>query len=77
MVALFNMVTDAVGGATVESIQSCYVCATCGREHVIELDVARELAPEHMMPDRPCPSCGGTMSFDGLADRYLAFLDVE
>jgi len=82
MVTLFSMVTDAVGGATVESIQAHYDCAGCGREQVVELMVEQDLverAPDGnvKMPDRPCPECGGVLGFAGHADRYLAFLRNE
>ena len=82
MVTLFSMVTDAVAGATVESLQAHYECDRCGREEVIELVVARDLAgrtPDGnaVMPERPCPRCDGLLRFAGHPERYLAFLKDE
>ncbi len=75
MVALFNMVTDAVLGAVVETILATYTCLHCRAEHSVELDVAAELAADRaVMPARACPTCQTPMIFDGLTDRYLAFL---
>jgi anti-anti-sigma regulatory factor len=77
MVSLFNMVTDAVDGAVVESIQTSYSCPRCNTEHLVDLEVTRDLADDRVMPERPCPTCGGSTSFDGLADRFLSFLGTE
>ena len=82
MVTLFSMVTDAVSGATVESIQAHYVCARCDREQVIELAIGADVAPpapggELSMPERTCAACGGVLQFAGHPERYLAFLRNE
>jgi len=77
MVHLFNMVTIAVDGATVESFQAPYTCSTCGRDAYVLLDVARDLedGADSTPPERPCAECSGAMSFAELPQRYLAFLD--
>ncbi len=77
MVQLFNMATIAVDGATVESFQAPYSCASCGFDTYVLLDVARDLdsGADSSLPERPCAECNGTMRFAEIPARYLAFLE--
>jgi eukaryotic-like serine/threonine-protein kinase len=77
MVLQFNMVTDAVADARVESFIAPYVCDACGREESIEIQT-RELreGSRTKLPARACGECGGKAEFAELGDRYLLFLDT-
>jgi hypothetical protein len=76
MVLQFNMVTDAVADARVDSFIAPYVCDACGREESIEVQT-RDLrdGARSKLPNRACAECGGKSEFAELGDRYLLFLD--
>jgi hypothetical protein len=72
MVLQFNMVTDTVGGAHVDSFEAPYVCEAC------EVEESRLIDTAHMrpLPDFACHDCGGKLIFAETAERYLGFLEA-
>lgn len=77
MVHQMNMVVEAGAGAEIESFHAPFVCAGCGSEQSIALQVApiRDQLKARTVPNQPCPDCGDTMRFDDFPNRYLLFLD--
>jgi hypothetical protein len=77
MVTLFNMATVAVSGTTIESVLCPYECGGCEMEEMRLLSVEGDLANGGVstLPAFPCATCGGSLAFAGIADRYFAFLE--
>jgi len=79
MVMQFNMIAGTLGKAEVESLLAPYECRACGLEESVELLVARDLALglRSAPPERPCPRCGGQLSFADSPAHYLLFLGAK
>ena len=77
MIAQFSMVTDALTGARVESLEAPYACSQCGVEESRLLRVPEDFPQGSSTYLAPflCSRCGAAMVFDDLPDRFLAFLD--
>ena len=74
VITQINMIANFRGTAEVVSFYAPYVCETCGAEAEHLIDVAEQRRRGLRMPDVACAACGGAMTFDDVADRYLSFL---
>ncbi|MGE0872767.1 MAG: PilZ domain-containing protein [Kofleriaceae bacterium] len=72
-----SMVRDAIGRGTVTSFFAPYHCIGCDHQEERLLQTAALLAAELQPPVFKCPSCGGSLEFDDLPERYFAFLSDE
>jgi hypothetical protein len=74
VITQINMIANFRGTATVASFYAPYVCDACGAEAEHLIDVGEQRRRGTRMPEVACTACGGAMSFDDVADRYLSFL---
>jgi hypothetical protein len=74
VITQINMIANFRGPAQVVSFYAPYVCDACGAEAEHLIDVAEQRGRGVRMPEVACAACGGAMSFDDVADRYLSFL---
>lgn len=71
-----NTIYNFRGRAVVESIQAPYLCARCGADELIQLELGSGRPDTAGSPPagRPCPRCGGELRFDEDPERYFHFL---
>jgi anti-anti-sigma regulatory factor len=74
VITQINMIANFRGTADVQSFFAPYVCDACGAEQEHLVDVREQRARGAVLPPVACAACGGAMSFDDVADRYLSFL---
>ena len=76
IVTQLNMICNFRGAAKVRSFLAPYVCQACLHEEEKLLDVQTHFPDRNprSAPEFVCDKCGGTMEFDDLPERYLAFL---
>ena len=79
MIHQMNMIVEAKGSAVVDSFFAPYLCAECGYEGSMCLDVTAHAADlrETRAPIQTCPECSGQMEFNEIPGRYLLFLEDE
>ncbi len=76
IVTQLNMIYNFRGQAKVTSFLAPYVCAACEHEEEMLLDVGAHFPGRSREPPGfRCTRCSGTMEFDDLPERYLAFLN--
>jgi len=79
VVSQINMIYNFAAGANIRSFYAPYFCEGCRKEESKLIDV-RSQYPDGVTaepPEVPCDDCDGTMEFDEIADRYLAFLTAD
>ena len=69
-----SMVRDVLGRGTVTSFFAPFHCIACDHQEERLLQSAAILASALEPPAFKCPSCGGSLEFDDLPERYFAFL---
>ena len=76
IVAQLNMIFNFRGAAKIRSFLAPYHCEECGHEEEKLLDIPSMLSDRvaTSVPEFACESCAGTMEFDDLPERFLAFL---
>jgi anti-anti-sigma regulatory factor len=76
VVAQLNMIFNFRGRARIRSFLAPYTCPRCDIEEEKLIDVETNFADRsaRRMPDCKCSTCGASMDFDEVADRYLSFL---
>ncbi len=72
-----SMVHDVIGRGTVTSFFAPFHCIACDHQEERLLQSAAILAAALEPPAFKCPSCGGSLEFDDLPERYFAFLQDE
>jgi anti-anti-sigma regulatory factor len=72
-----SMVRDVIGRGTVISFFAPFHCIGCDHQEERLLQSAAILASSLTPPVFKCPSCGGSLEFDDLPERYFAFLADE
>lgn len=72
-----SMVRDVIGRGTVTSFFAPFHCIGCDHQEERLLQTAAILASALEPPVFKCPSCGGSLEFDDLPERYFAFLEDE
>jgi hypothetical protein len=76
IVTQLNMIYNFRGPARIASFLAPYVCASCEAEEEKLLDVAAHFPDRSREPPGfKCSKCSGTLEFDDLPERYLAFLN--
>lgn len=77
MIHQMNMIVEAKGRAGVDSFFAPYLCAECGYEGSMCLEVAdhAETLARLEAPEVSCPECNGRMEFNEIPGRYLLFLE--
>ena len=73
IVTQLNMIYNFRGNARIRSFYAPYVCEKCGQEEEKLVDVPAQSGGQ-VIPSFACSSCGATMEFDDLPERYLSFL---
>jgi CheY-like chemotaxis protein len=70
------MVPMSVGDGVVVSLEAPYRCETCDRDDLRLLERGALLVEDsHVVPPvLNCSTCGSTLEFDDVPDRYFAFL---
>lgn len=74
IVTQLNMIYNFRGNARIRSFYAPYVCERCGAEEEKLVDVPTQAGARQEIPSFACSSCGATMEFDDLPERYLSFL---
>lgn len=74
-----NAISNLLDQTQVVSFYAPYLCPRCGLDEERLIDVQRDLGPAQgrgrlKPPSFPCQSCGATLAFDDLPERYFAFL---
>ena len=74
-----NAISNLLDNTEVVSFFAPYLCPRCGLDEERLIDVQRDLGPAQgrgrlKPPSFPCQSCGATLAFDDLPERYFAFL---
>jgi hypothetical protein len=72
-----SMVPEVVGSGRIESFHAPYACEACDLEEERLMQSAVLMDAGRWPPDLPvfaCPRCRGTLEFDDLPSRFLAFL---
>jgi DNA-binding response OmpR family regulator len=72
-----SMVKDVIGRGTVTSFFAPFHCINCDHQEERLLQSAAILASNLEPPIFKCPSCGGSLEFDDLPERYFAFLQDD
>lgn len=72
-----SMVKDVVGRGTVTSFFAPFHCIDCDHQEDRLLQSAAILASNMEPPVFKCPSCGGSLEFDDLPERFFAFLQDD
>jgi hypothetical protein len=70
-----SMTGSFLGQGKITSFYAPYACAECELDELVLLEVTEELRAHREAPDRACPRCARSMSFDEIAEAYFAFLD--
>ncbi len=75
IVAQFNMITGFGCGGQLISLYAPYVCARCGAESELLIDLRRDagMIENFALPERRCEACGGESEFDDLPEAYFSF----
>ncbi|MCC6747540.1 MAG: anti-sigma factor antagonist [Deltaproteobacteria bacterium] len=74
MVLQANVVANFFGAAKVASCLAPYFCTACQQTPMLQLSAEEVGEAGGGPPEKPCPSCGGALTFDEL-ESYFAFLD--
>jgi DNA-binding response OmpR family regulator len=72
-----SMVRDVIGRGTVTSFFAPFHCIGCDHQEERLVQSAAILAANLEPPVFKCPSCGGSLEFDDLPERYFAFLQDD
>lgn len=71
-----NAISNLLDQTEVVSFFAPYMCPRCGLDEERLIDVKRDVPATGAVkpPSYPCSSCGATLTFDDLPERYFAFL---